>query len=242
MIVISLRQPTEGAPCVLRHRSATMLMSMKTLVEIWPPYGVSLTENDLKLTVITDTDIPELVDLASGGIHEPDQMPFSTPWTTVEPELLPANMVRYYSSVRASFTPEKFELHFAVRIGDELVGTQGLHTSDFAVTRTGETGSWLGQSYQRRGIGTRMRRAVCAFAFDHLGAVELTSGAFLDNPASLAVSTKVGYRPNGRFRMTRREGEVAVNQRLVLTPDAFVRGEPITVTGAEQLRSFLKLA
>jgi RimJ/RimL family protein N-acetyltransferase len=218
-----------------------MLMSMKTLVETWPPYGVSLTENDLRLTVITDEDIPGLVDLALGGIHEPDRMPFSTPWTAVEPELLPASMVRYYSSVRANFTPEKFELHFAVRIGGELVGTQGLHTSDFAVTRTGETGSWLGQSYQRRGIGTRMRRAVCAFAFDHLGAVELTSGAFLDNPASLAVSTKVGYRPNGRFRMTRREGEVAINQRLVLTPDVFVRGEPITVTGAEQLRSFLDL-
>ncbi len=114
-----------------------MLSSMRTIVEIWPPYGVSVTENDLKLTVITDEDIPGLVDLALGGIHEPDRMPFSTPWTAVEPELLPASMVRYYSSVRANFTPEKFELHFAVRIGGELVGTQGLHTSDFAVTRTG---------------------------------------------------------------------------------------------------------
>ena len=41
--------------------------------------------------------------------------------------------------------------------------------------------------------------------------------------------------------MTRRDGEVAVNQRLVLTPDAFIRGEPIEVTGVEQLRSFLEL-
>jgi len=218
-----------------------MLSSMKTLAEIWPPYGVSLIENDMTMTVITDADIPGLVDLASGGIHEPDQMPFATPWTTAEPDLLAANMVRYYSGVRASFTPEKFDLLFAVRIGGEVVGTQGIHTSHFAVTRTGETGSWLGRAYQRRGIGTRMRRAVCTFAFDHLGAVELTSGAFLDNPASLAVSTKVGYRPNGRLRMARREGEVAINQRLVLTPDAFIRGEPITVTGAEQLRSFLEL-
>jgi RimJ/RimL family protein N-acetyltransferase len=221
--------------------TASMLSSMKTLSEIWPPYGVSLIENDLQLTVITDADIPGLVDLASGGIHEPDQMPFSTPWTTAEPDLLAANMVRYYSGVRANFTPEKFDLLFAVRIGGELVGTQGLHTSHFAVTRTGETGSWLGLSYQRQGIGTRMRRAICAFAFDHLGAVELTSGAFLDNPASLAVSTKVGYRPDGRFRMMRREAEVAINQRLVLTPDVFVRGGPITVTGMERLRSFLKL-
>ncbi|HWI00517.1 MAG TPA: GNAT family protein [Propionibacteriaceae bacterium] len=214
---------------------------MKTLVEIWPPYGVSLTENDLALTVVTDEDVPGLVDLALRGIHEPDQMPFLTPWTAVEPKRLPANMTRFFSGVRAQFTPEKFDLLFAVRIAHQLAGIQALHATDFGVTRTAETGSWLGRSYQRRGIGTRMRRAVCAFAFDHLGAVELTSGAFLDNPASLAVSSKVGYRPNGRLRMTRREGEVAINQRLVLTPDAFVRGDPITVAGAEQLRSFLEL-
>ena len=214
---------------------------MKTLQEIWPPYGVRIEENDLTLTIVTDEDIPGLVDLALNGIHEPDAMPFLTPWTAVEPERLPANMMRFFSGVRAQFTPEKFDLLFAVRIAHKLAGIQALHATDFGVTRTAETGSWLGRSYKMRGIGTRMRRAVCAFAFDHLGAVELTSGAFLDNPASLAVSTKVGYRPNGRFRMTRREGEVAINQRLVLTPDDFVRGEPVTVMGAEQLRSFLEL-
>jgi RimJ/RimL family protein N-acetyltransferase len=214
---------------------------MKTMVEIWPPYGISLIENELQMTVITDDDIPGLVDLALGGIHESDQMPFSMPWTAVEPEQLPANMVRYYSSVRSNFMPEKFELLFAVRIAGELVGSQGLHASDFAVTRTAETGSWLGRAFQGRGIGTRMRRAICAFAFDHLGAQEVTSGAFLDNPASLAVSAKVGYRPNGMFRMKRREGEVAVNQRLVLTPETFIRGEPIEVSGADELRAFLQL-
>ena len=86
-----------------------------------------------------------------------------------------------------------------------------------------------------------MRRAICAFAFDYLEAVELTSSAFLDNPASLAVSTKLGYRPNGLVRMVRGEGEVVVNQRLVLTPETFVRRQPIEVTGAEELRTFLKL-
>jgi len=214
---------------------------MKTLVEIWPPYGISLIENDLRMTVITDEDIPGLVDLALRGIHEPEQMPFATPWTMVESELLPANMMRFYSSVRAEFTPEKFHLLFAVRVHDELVGAQGLHASDFAVTRSAETGSWLGRAYQRQGIGTRMRQAVCAFAFDYLGAEELTSGAFLDNAASLAVSAKVGYRPNGRIRIARRADEMAINQRLVLTPETFLRGEPIEVAGAEELRAFLKL-
>ena len=150
-------------------------------------------------------------------------------------------MIRYFSSVRAGFGPEAFDLLFAVRVGGELVGTQGLHGRDFAVTRTVETGSWLGLAHQGRGIGTRMRQAVCAYAFDHLGAEEVTSGAFLDNPASLAVSRKVGYRPNGVVRLKRRDGEMALNQKLVLTPADLVAGEPLEVVGAEDLRRFLGL-
>ena len=95
------------------------------------------------------------------------------------------------SQVRATFRPESFNLLFAVRVAGELAGVQSLHTVDSALTRTAETGSWLGRSFQGRGVGTRTRRAVCAFAFDALGAVEVTSGAFLDNPSSLAVSRKV---------------------------------------------------
>src|SRR5699024_10957904 len=130
----------------------------------------------------------------------------------------------------------------AVFEAGQLVGCQGLSTHDFLVTRTGETGSWLGRSHQGRGIGTRMRRAVCALAFDHLGFDEVTSGAFVDNPASLGVSRKVGYRPDGTRRLKRREGERAMNQRLVLTAETFVRGdEPVEVTGAPELREFIGL-
>ena len=70
---------------------------------------------------------------------------------------------------------------------------------------------------------------------------EVTSGAFLDNPASLAVSRKVGYRPNGVVRLKRRDGEMALNQKLVLTPGDLRRGDPLEVIGAEDLRSFLGL-
>ncbi|MBA3530212.1 MAG: GNAT family N-acetyltransferase [Propionibacteriaceae bacterium] len=214
---------------------------MLSVAEIWPPYGVRITEGDLVLSVVTDEDIPGLVDLALSGIHPPDEMPFAEPWTDDDPADLPANNVRYYSRVRATFTPEDFTLQFAVRLDGELVGTQGFGAVDFALTRTGETGSWLARRFQGRGIGTRMRRAVCAFVFDGLGAVEITSGAFVDNPASLAVSAKVGYRPNGRLRLKRRPGEVVVNQKLVLTPDTFVRGQPIEVQGLPALRTFLRL-
>jgi hypothetical protein len=43
-------------------------------------------------------------------------------------------------------------------------------------------------------------------------------------------------------RIKRREGELALNQGLVLTPETLVRdAEPIRVTGAEAVRSFIGL-
>lgn len=122
------------------------------------------------------------------------------------------------------------------------MGCQGLETSDYLVTRTGETGSWLSLAHQGRGIGTAMRQAICAFAFDHLEAQQITSGAFTDNPASLAVSRKVGYTTNGIVRMKRREGELAHNQQLILTRDRLVRGEhALEVDGLAALRASIGL-
>ena len=112
--------------------------------ELWPPYAVVITEHDLRLTVVTD-DIPDLVDIALGGIHDPDAMPFAMPWTLAEPSALPADMIRYFSAVRATFRPDKFDLLFAVRVAGTLVGIQALHTTNFAIVRTGETGrGWVG--------------------------------------------------------------------------------------------------
>ena len=73
----------------------------------------------------------------------------------------------------------------------QLVGSQGFSTRDFLITRIGETGSWLGREFHGRGIGTAMRKVICAFIFDHLGAEFITSSAYADNPASLGVSRKM---------------------------------------------------
>jgi hypothetical protein len=74
----------------------------------------------------------------------------------------------------------------------------------FAIIREVSTGSWLGAAYQRRGFGTEMRAAVLQLAFDHLGATAARSGAFTDNPASLRISEKLGYRTDGASSHARR--------------------------------------
>ena len=197
---------------------------MSTATDLFPPFGVTIEAGPVVLRGITDEILAGLCDLAVRGIHDPGTMPFYFPWTDAPADELARNTAQYHWRCRADFSPAAWDLHLATYVDGTLAGTQGFSTSDYLVTRTGETGSWLGREHQGRGIGTAMRQAMCALLFDHLEAAEVTSGAFLDNPSSLAVSRKVGYRDNGVRRHKRREGELALNQRLVLTPDHFVRG------------------
>ena len=210
--------------------------------DLWGPFALRLRCGPLELRAITDLDIPALVDLALDGIHDPSQMPFFEPWTDAPRDRLPSNTAAYYWGARASFSPDRWLLDLAVRVDGELVGVQGVSAKDYLVVRSAETGSWLGRRYQGRGIGTAMRRVICVMMFDHLGAEEVTSGAFSDNPASLRVSRKVGYVENGTQRMQRRPGELAFNRHLVLSPERFVRpDEPVEADGIAELRRAIGL-
>ncbi|WP_457207079.1 hypothetical protein, partial [Nocardioides sp. P5_C9_2] len=61
------------------------------------------------------------------------------------------------------------------------------------------------------------------------------------NPASLAVSAKVGYVANGTSRWSRR-GEQAAMTQLLLTPEALRRGpQPLEVEGVEAFRRSIGL-
>lgn len=209
----------ERQPGTLRHVSPTP----RPLAAYWPIFGLRLATPRLVLTPLQDADLPETCELILAGIHDRAVMPFALPWTAGAPAEVIANALRFYWSSRASSTPDNWSVLFAVRRQGELVGMQDLRGKDFAVTRTVSTGSWLGRAHQGQGIGTEMRSAVIQFAFDHLQAIRADSGAFTDNPQSLAVSRKLGYRPDGTAVLRRRPGERAVEQRLTVDRATFVR-------------------
>ena len=195
----------------------------------------------LELSGVRDQDIPELLAVAQRGVHAPDRMPFSFPWTDAHADELPLNFAQFHWGNRARFTRDSWSLELAVRHEGIVVGSQGVTTTGFLVARTGETGSWLGMSHQGQGIGTLMRQAVCALLFDHLDFTQITSAAFTDNPSSLTVSRKVGYRPNGLTRVARR-GQPAVMQHLLLRPTDFVRGpHELDVEGIAPVRRLIGL-
>jgi RimJ/RimL family protein N-acetyltransferase len=208
------------------------------LADLWPPFALRVTCGPLVLRALRDTDFPEVVEVLHRGVHEPDRMPFYVPWTRARGADLERGFLQYHWGQRSALSPERWSLDLGVWRDGRFVGVQGVSTTDFPVTRTGETGSWLGQEFQGQGTGTLMRQAVCVLCFDHLGFAEVTSGAFTDNPASLAVSRKVGYRRTGERRLAR-DGALAVNAQLVLRPEELVRPPyDVEVEGAER---FLEL-
>jgi RimJ/RimL family protein N-acetyltransferase len=186
-----------------------------TLVRDWPLVGLRIETPRLSLSYPTDADLDTLNAVASQGIHDPAEMPFAIPWTDDPPEVRPRSSLQFWWGLRASWQPTKWTLTLMAKEGDNVVGVQDVVADDFAVTRQVGTGSWLGQSYQGRGIGKEMRAAILHLAFAGLGAMRATSSAFEDNPASLAVSRALGYVENGDDIAARR-GRAVRHIRLVL--------------------------
>jgi len=216
-------------------------VSSPSAAEILPLLSLRITAGPIELRGITDDVLGPLADLALSGVHDPGQMPFYVPWTAAPPQELPRNFVQYHWRTRADFSVDRWSLELAVFHGGELVGVQGISTEHYLVTRTGETGSWLAMKHQGRGIGTAMRQVFCAFLFDHLDAEQVTSAAFTDNPASDAVSRKVGYRETG-WRRIERQGRAATLKELTLMPEDLSRYDhPLTVEGLAPFRRSIGL-
>jgi RimJ/RimL family protein N-acetyltransferase len=206
-----------------------------------PLLGLRITAGPVDLRGITDDLIGPLADVAIKGVHDPDFMPFTTPWSVKSSDELPRSLAQFHWGQRSRFSPENWGMDLAVFFDGELVGSQGFHARDFLVTRIGETGSWLGREFHGHGIGTVMRKVICAFVFDHLDAQLITSSAFTDNPASLAVSRKCGYTANG-VDVLKRMDKPATLQRIILEPGNLVRYEhKLAVEGLPEFRRSIGL-
>ena len=214
---------------------------MTTAATALPLLGLRVTAGPVELRGVTDDLLGPLAELAIKGVHDPDFMPFFVPWSIAPAGEMPRNMAQFHWGQRAAFSPEKWSIDLAVFYDGRLVGSQGYGTADFLVTRIGETGSWLGREFHGRGIGTAMRKVICAFLFDHLGAEYITSSAYSDNPASLGVSRKCGYRENG-VTILKRNDKPATLQRLILEPGNLVRYQhELTVEGLPEFRRSIGL-
>ncbi len=172
----------------------------------WPIFDIRIWTERLELRLPTDDELMEMLDRAQSGIHDPGEMPFGMAWTDQPSPYFERSFVQFHWSSRSNWSPGKWSLDLGVWFEGQLIGTQGMGAENFGLLRSVSTGSWISRDFQGRGIGKEMRSAVLGFAFDTLGAAWATSGSFLDNPASAAVSRALGYDEDG-FEVLAPRGE-----------------------------------
>lgn len=218
------------------------------LARLWPASAVSVRSGDIELRWIDDDLLVQLAELAGRGIHDPGTMPFERPWSRGTTDDVARSVLAYQWGIRNRVSPDAFAVEFAVLHHGIPAGVQGLTANEWPVLRHVTTGSWLGRAHQGRGIGTRMRMLALHLAFEGLGAREATSGAFVDNGPSNAVSRRVGYEPDGAFHVAR-EGVAVLHNRYVMTRDRWeelrgdhgaVLGAPIEMRGVEAFRAAIR--
>ncbi len=195
----------------------------------WPLAQLRLETPRLELRLPSEADLQALAALAALGVHDPLVQPFTVPWTDVSPQERARGTLQYQWRQWGLWTPERWALELAVVHDGAVVGIQSAAADNFAVLREVSTASWLGLEHHGRGIGTEMRAAILYLAFAGLGAEHAVSSAFIDNPASLWVSRKLGYADDGIERQLNR-GKPAVIQRLRLDRDTWQATQTVPVT------------
>ena len=111
-----------------------------------------------------------------------------------------------------------------------LIGAIGLRID--AKTRYGRLGYWVGRRFWGHGVGTEAATRFVRWAFANLDIEGIEANVFTDNPASMAVLRRIGFRHVGdgmeisvarggearvlRFEATRED----IFGRTVVTPDA----------------------
>ncbi len=212
---------------------------MPSLVERWPLFGLRLVNGGTELRYPSDDDLAELAELARTGIHDPEVMPFSHPFTDAPPEEVARGTLQWNWKARAEWTPEAWGLHLVAVEAGAVVGTQSVTATRFAATRAVETGSWVGRVHQGRGVGTRMRQAVLHLAFAGLDAAQARSAGFEDNAASLRVSQKLGYVTDGT-EIDAPRGQAVTVIRLLLTRERWEASSPpdVRMSGVEACLPF----
>jgi RimJ/RimL family protein N-acetyltransferase len=206
----------------------------------WPLTLLRVRTPRLELRLPSEADLDALATLAAAGVHDEAVQPFNVPWTDAAPPDRARGTLQYHWSQWAAWKPADWSLNLVVVRDGTVVGMQGISAKDFAVVREVDSGSWLGRAFHGQGTGTEMRAAILHLAFAGLGAQYALSSAFSDNPASQAVSRKLGYEPDGISRHVRR-GQAATQVRFRLSREIWAasRRVPVTIDGlAECLPMF----
>jgi RimJ/RimL family protein N-acetyltransferase len=207
---------------------------------LWPFLDLRISSGDVLLRGVTDADLEIL------GRAMPDDLeidPAAESFEKLSPdEDRRRHLVAEVWKHRGTWSPNAWCLDLAVEVDDRVVGVQALEGEQFPLLRTVDSYSWLAADVRGRGLANLMRIGVLTLAFEHLGAEVAVSSARTDNPASLAVSYRMGYLDNGVSRTNTPTGPFEL-QHVRLTREAWrATGRTASVAGFEACRPWFGLS
>lgn len=199
----------------------------------WPLFGLRLRCRGVELRLAREGDLGPLADLMPADV---EQDPHAELLGGLDREANRGRLLyqTYWRSL-GTWSPSSWYLDLVVTRDGELVGMQSLEADQFPVLRTVDTGSWLAAAARGRGTGVAMRMAVLGLAFDYLGAEAAITAAVSSNAASLGVSRRIGYQPNGLSFSDSERGRIELTH-LRLTAGAWRAsglGGEVSVSGLE---------
>jgi RimJ/RimL family protein N-acetyltransferase len=87
-------------------------------------------------------------------------------------------------------------LHLVIDLGGQAIGGIGLHD----LPEADDFGYWIAADHWGKGFASEAAVGILDHGFRVLGVGQVPSGVFVDNPASLRVQEKLGFRQVGTSR------------------------------------------
>jgi len=148
-------------------------------------------------------DGPLLFDAVAESLRELRRYLASMPWVAAEPSVEASEV--FCRSAHANFHARKdFPYLIFESSGSRLLGVCGLHRPVWGTPKL-EVGYWCRTSALGNGYVTEAVQAVCAHAFERLGAARLEILADSENLASRRVAERCGFVLEGTLRSERRD-------------------------------------
>ncbi|MCF4122021.1 GNAT family N-acetyltransferase [Antribacter sp. KLBMP9083] len=130
------------------------------------------------------------------------------------------NVLEYHWDLRSRVDADDWRLNLGIYKNGRIVGVQSMSAKGFLVLGSVTTGSWVAAGLHGHGIGSLARLLVLHLGFEGLAAQEMVCEAYTDNPASNAVSAKLGYRLADERRVAR-DGSPVIMRRWSMTREAW---------------------
>lgn len=91
---------------------------------------------------------------------------------------------------------------FAITVDDELIGGTGIHPQDDIFINNAEIGYWIGEHYWGKGYMSEALTLVTEYAFNNFPINRVWLRIYGNNPRSIKVAEKTGYKLEAKFEKT----------------------------------------